>query len=75
MQNNFRARMYRTYVVNAPWAFKALWGGIQMFMEKSTSMKITLTTSNKDDKMFKHINKKQLEKRFGGEQETPTSFW
>ena len=75
MQNNFRARMYRTYAVNTPWAFRALYGAIQVFMEKSTVMKISLSGSNKDDKMAKHINPKQLEKRFGGEQETPTSFW
>ena len=75
LQNNYRARLYRGYVVNAPWAFSMLWSTLKMFVEQTTAMKISISTSNFDEKMKGHINLKQLEKRYGGEAETPTAFW
>lgn len=75
LQNNYRARLYRGYTVNAPWTFSAIWGAVKMFMEETTVMKINISSQNSDPKMFAHINKSQIEKTYGGTQEPVTQYW
>lgn len=75
MQNNYRARLYRGYAVNAPWSFSAIWKTVKMFIEETTAMKINVSTSKSDEKMWVHINKSQVEKSYGGNADSPTQFW
>lgn len=75
MQNNYRARLYKGYIVNAPWTFTAVWTAVKTFIEESTATKISVTSSNTDAKMKTHINSEQLEQKYGGEAENLTSFW
>ena len=56
MQNNYRARLYKGYIVNAPWTFSAVWAAVKNFIEETTAMKISVTSSAADAKMLTHIN-------------------
>lgn len=75
MQNNYRAMLYKAYVLNAPWTFSALWKLAKTLLEETTQMKITITSSNQEEKMLGHINPFQLEKRYGGQSEECAIFW
>lgn len=75
MQNNFRGRLFRAYVLNAPWTFSAAYLGIKVFMEESTASKIVVTSDPKDPLIDTHINPSQLEKRFGGQAPDVTEYW
>ena len=75
MQNNFRGRLYKAIVLNAPWTFSAAWSVIQTFMEASTASKITISSGPSDPVLKTAINPSQLEKKFGGSAENATTFW
>jgi len=57
LQNNYRARLYRGYTVNAPWTFTVVWKGIKAFVEETTALKINISSKPGHDKMWTHINK------------------
>ena len=65
-QKNYRGRLYRAYIVNTPFTINALWSGVKSFLEETTVQKIQFHKSNTCEEMFTHINKDQIEKRFGG---------
>lgn len=75
MQNNYRARLYRGYIVNAPWTFTAVWTAVKQFIEETTAMKISITSKTTDEKILTHINTEQLEKKYGGEAANVTKYW
>jgi len=75
MQNNYRARLYRGYTINAPWAFKMVWATIKGFLEETTVMKIKISSWSGDESMKEHINLSQIEKKYGGNSENITIFW
>mmetsp|Transcript_35566 Transcript_35566/g.32050 ORF Transcript_35566/g.32050 Transcript_35566/m.32050 type:complete len:292 (+) Transcript_35566:118-993(+) len=75
LQNNFRARLYKMYAVNAPstiyWGFKL----VKPLLEETTANKIHFTKEGVNEEMWTHINKTQVEKRFGGNAENNEKFW
>jgi hypothetical protein len=75
MQNNYRARLFKGYVLNAPWTFSAVWTVAKGFLEETTTMKISITSSSTDSKMKSHINAEQLEQKYGGEMPNLVEFW
>lgn len=46
-----------------------------MFVEETTSQKINVSSKNGDEKMWSHIHKSQVEKKYGGNGEDQTVFW
>ena len=64
MQNNFRGRLYRAYVLNAPWSFSAAWSVVKAFMEESTASKVVITTECCDPMMKSHIKNLLNNKNF-----------
>jgi hypothetical protein len=75
LQNCYRARLYRGYTVNAPWTFSMVWKACKAFVEETTALKINISTKAGDANMWNHIDKSQIEKRYGGEAEDLTEFW
>lgn len=75
IQNNYRARLYRGYVLNAPWTFSVVWKAVKLIIEETTSMKITITSSNTEPRLKEHVNPEQLEVKYGGEMPDLTEFW
>ena len=75
MQNNYRAVLFRAYILNAPWSFSTLWSAVKGFLEETTQMKINITSSSSDNKMLEHINPDQLQEIFGGRAQNPLNFW
>jgi hypothetical protein len=75
LQNNFRARLYKMYTINAPSSIYWAWKLIKPLMEESTASKITFVKENTTEDMWLHINKSQVEKRFGGSAANVAEFW
>lgn len=75
MQNNYRARLYKGYILNAPWTFSAVWTVVKQFIEETTAMKIVITSSSTDAKIKTHVSTEQLETKYGGEEDNLTQFW
>lgn len=75
MQNNFRGRLFRAYVLNAPWSFSTAYSGIKIFMEESTASKVVISSDPTDPAMQTHINPTQLEAKFGGSAPVVDTYW
>ena len=75
MQNNYRARLYKGYIVNAPWTFSTIWTAVKQFIEESTAIKISMISGSTDAGMKTHISAEHLEIKYGGEEENLTVFW
>jgi len=75
LQNNYRARMHKSYIVNAPFMVQATWTMVKPFLEETTIEKISLSSGNSSADMFKHVNPAQVEEKFGGKAKNLTSYW
>ena len=75
MQNNFRGRLFRAYVLNAPWSFSTAYSGIKVFMEDSTASKVVISCDPSDRSMLTFINPSQLEPKFAGSAPVVNQYW
>lgn len=75
MQNNYRARLYKGYILNAPWTFSVVWTVVKGLIEETTAMKISITSSATEANMKNHISPEQLEEKYGGEMPDFTEYW
>lgn len=75
LQNNYRARLHKSYIVNAPSSIFWTWKVIKSFLDDSTAEKISISKENVDPEIFLHVNPKQLEERFGGKATNLKSVW
>lgn len=66
MSNNFRSRLYVMYVVQAPNTINFMWSMIKGFLEETTQRKIQIIKQIIPENLFKHTNREQIEKKFGG---------
>ena len=66
MQNNFRSRLYVMYIVQAPTSINFMWGMIKGFLEENTQRKIQIIKQIIPENLFKHTNKEQIERKYGG---------
>ena len=52
-----------------------MWAVVKQFIEESTAIKITITSSSTDSKIKTHVSPEQLEKKYGGEEDNLSVFW
>jgi hypothetical protein len=72
LQNNYRARLYKQYILNTPFLVKGLWTVVKGFLEDFTVAKINMLGSDYSE-LHKQVDKSQLEKKMGGLCEDITS--
>lgn len=65
LEQNYRTRLFRVYLVNAPFTLKLLFDFFKTF-DKNIQKKIHVNSKNFVDVMFDHIEKDQIESKFGG---------
>lgn len=65
LQNNYRARLYKQYILNTPFLVKATWAIAKCFLEDFTVAKINILGSDYNA-LYEQVDKSQLEKRLGG---------
>ncbi len=65
LQNNYRARLYKQYVLNTPFLVKGVWAVAKGFLEEFTVAKFNILGSDYTE-LYKQIDKSQLENKMGG---------
>jgi len=65
-QDRYPEIMGRFYIINAPWAFSAVWTMIKPWLDEVTVSKIEILGSAYKDKLLAQIPAENLPKEFGG---------
>jgi len=70
-QNRYPECMGKFYIINAPWAFSAVWGIIRPWLDEVTVSKIDILGSDYKTKLMAQIPAESLPKDLGGTCECP----
>lgn len=70
-QNRYPETMGKFYIINAPWAFTAIWAVIKPWLDPVTVAKIQILGYGYKDELLKQIAPQNLPKEFGGLCECP----
>ncbi|CAK5275918.1 unnamed protein product [Mycena citricolor] len=70
-QNRYPESMGKFYIINAPWAFSAVWSIIKPWLDEVTVKKIDIIGSSYKDKLLAQIPAENLPKQFGGKCDCP----
>ncbi|KAI0269387.1 CRAL-TRIO domain-containing protein [Gloeopeniophorella convolvens] len=70
-QDRYPEIMGRFYIVNAPWAFSAVWAVVRPWLDEVTVSKIDILGGTYKDKLLAQIPAENLPKEFGGACECP----
>jgi len=65
-QDRYPECMGKFYIINAPWAFSAVWGIIKPWLDEVTVSKIDILNSNYKDKLLAQIPAENLPADLGG---------
>ena len=65
---SYRNRVFRVYIVNAPWSITVPWVFAKKMMNEVQIAKVIIQKKKYDKKMGEHIRMDQLEEKFGGTQ-------
>jgi len=65
-QDRYPEIMGKFYIINAPWAFSAIWSIIKVWLDEVTVSKINIVGSQYKDKLLAQIPAENLPKEFGG---------
>jgi CRAL/TRIO domain len=65
-QNRYPETMGKFYIINAPWAFAAVWGVIRPWLDEVTVAKIAILGSGYKEVLLQQIPEENLPREFGG---------
>jgi hypothetical protein len=65
-QDRYPEIMGKFYIINAPWAFSAVWSIIKVWLDEVTVSKIDIIGAAYKDKLLAQIPVENLPKEFGG---------
>ena len=65
-QNYYPETMGKFYIINAPWAFTAVWAVIKPWLDEVTVKKIDIIGASYKEKLLAQITAENLPKEFGG---------
>jgi len=65
-QDRYPETMGKFYIINAPWAFSAVWAVIKPWLDEVTVRKINILGGGYKDELLKQIPAENLPKEFGG---------
>ena len=68
-------RLYRLYMINAPWFFTAIWAMIRPWLDPITANKIQIIGSNFHEILRQEINEDQIPPLYGGTGKDFTWQW
>ena len=63
------------FILNSPNSIYIPWKITKQFLDEITIQKIKIFKNSSPLELFFHINKKQIEKKFGGNSENLKEFW
>jgi hypothetical protein len=66
LQDLFKGRLYKLYIINSQWAIKIVWGIAKNVVDPLTIKKFALLGDKFQPELHKAIDPAQLERKFGG---------
>jgi len=75
LQNNYRCRLYRMYIVNVGSFFNMMWIVIKKIIDANTEKKIRILKAGNTYEIFELINSNQIEKKYCGLAENVTNYF
>ena len=72
---NMMFMTHKMYYLNCSWGMSTAYNGLKSWIDPQTAAKIGLTKNITVPELAERIHPGQLEKRFGGNVDTPTNFW
>jgi len=75
LQNAYKARLFKMFVLNASFIVRILWGLVESFMDPNTKAKLCLTSEGTHQELRDLAHPSQLEKVYGGLVDPPKVFW
>ena len=67
LQRNFKGRLYKLFAINVSIVLRTVWFMVKAMTDKFTQKKMILHGSDFEKDLINHIDKSNLEKKFGGE--------
>lgn len=74
LEQNYRTKLFRFYILNAPFTVSVLYKFFSMF-DKNIQKKIIVSRQKIAKEMDEHINRYQLENKFDGNSPDIDVFW
>ncbi|KAM3129449.1 hypothetical protein pb186bvf_018441 [Paramecium bursaria] len=74
LQNNFRSRLYKMFLLNTTMMFKVTWNLISPFLDEITKQKINFVKGDLTG-LFQTVNQKQIEQKYGGLYPNRQLYW
>lgn len=65
-QDRYPETMGKFYIINAPWAFSAVWAVVKPWLDEVTVSKINILSSGHKEVLLKQIPADSLPKEYGG---------
>ncbi|KAG6845859.1 hypothetical protein H0H87_002550 [Tephrocybe sp. NHM501043] len=69
--NNYPETMGKFYIINAPWAFSAVWSAVKPWLDPVTVAKINILGTSYQGELFKQIPPENLPTQLGGTCQCP----
>lgn len=67
LQRNFRGRLYKLFAINVSIILRTIWFLVKSMADKFTQKKMIMHGSDYTQDLLDHIDKSNLEMKFGGE--------
>lgn len=74
-QNNYPEHLGKMFIVNAPWAFKALWTVVKPWLDRRTQKKIDICSDKGTKKLLEWVDADKLPDFLGGTAKEPPTGW
>jgi glutaredoxin len=75
LQNNYRCRLFRMFIINVGSFFNMMWGMIKKIIDSNTEKKIKILKSGNFKEIFEIINPSQIEIKYNGTAENINSYF
>jgi len=75
LQNNYRCRLFKMFIVNVGNFFNIIWSVIEKIIDGNTEKKIKIIKEGEITNIFDTINPSQIEKKYKGEAGDVTSYF
>jgi len=75
LQHNYRGRLSKMYIVNAPSSVYIPWQMAKKFLQEATVKKIQFYKQQCPEPLFEHANKDQVERKYGGTAPDRKIYW
>jgi len=66
LQSNYRCRLFTMFIMNVSTGVWLIWKMIKNMLDPNTEKKIKVLAKNDFSEIYKHINREQVEEKFGG---------